>query len=88
MKFSFLSAEVEPHIETFFECVLKGGVNGGELSIKCQYLPLWHANGIGSLCRSGSFNASSRRMLMVRFVLDMCSSIVSLACSCNELRAS
>ena len=25
MKFSFLSAEVEPHIEPFFECVLKGG---------------------------------------------------------------
>ena len=24
MKFSFLSAEVEPHIEPFFECVLKG----------------------------------------------------------------
>ena len=24
MKFSFLSAEVEPHIESFFECVLKG----------------------------------------------------------------
>ena len=23
MKFSFLSAEVEPHIEPFFECVLK-----------------------------------------------------------------
>ena len=24
MKFSFLSAEVEPHIEPFFQCVLKG----------------------------------------------------------------
>ena len=24
MKFSFLSAEVEPHIEPFFECVVKG----------------------------------------------------------------
>ena len=24
MKFSFLPAEVEPHIEPFFECVLKG----------------------------------------------------------------
>ena len=24
MKFSFLSAEVEPHIEPFFKCVIKG----------------------------------------------------------------
>ena len=24
MKFSFLPAEVEPHIEPFFECVVKG----------------------------------------------------------------
>ena len=35
---------------------------------------------------SGSFNASSRRMLMVRFVLDMITSIVSLVSSCNQLR--
>ena len=35
---------------------------------------------------SGSFNASSRRMLMVRFVLDMITSIVTLAFVCNELR--
>ena len=37
---------------------------------------------------SGSFNASSRRMLMVRFVLDldMWTSIVTSAGSCNQLR--
>ena len=88
MEFSFLSAEVESHLEPFFQCVFIGGIDGVTLSIQSAAMPTAVACQRNRLVvpMSGSFNASSRRMLIVRFVLDMFTSIVMLDCSCNELR--
>ena len=63
----------------------KGGVDGGALSIQSAAMPTAVACQRNRLVvpMSGSFNASSRRMLMVMFVLDMCTSIVILPWSCN-----
>ena len=74
MKFSF-SAEVQAHIEPFFRCVLKGGrgrsaVNPKSCNTHCCGMPSESAH-----CADVRFiQRLPRRMLMVRFVLDMCTS--------------
>ena len=75
VKFPLLTAEIKAHFKTFLEGILEGGVSGGELSISSAAMPTavaCHRNR-PVVPMSGSFNASSSRLLMERFVLDMLS---------------
>ena len=67
MKLSFLSTEVESNIESSLSASSKGGVDGGALSIQSAAMPTAVACQRNRLVvpMSGSFNTSSRRMLMV-----------------------